>query len=65
VTFARGKERLVVRARLTVDASDWGDVIRLSGAKWSAGPDDRSRFDEPSAPLALTEANRREMNPLT
>ncbi len=56
---------LEVHARLTMDASDWGDVIQLSGAKWSAGPDPKSRFDEPSAPAQITEANRREMNPLT
>ncbi|TXT23538.1 MAG: hypothetical protein FD138_3216 [Planctomycetota bacterium] len=37
-------ERLVVRARLTLDSSDWGDVIRLSGAKYGAGPDLKSRF---------------------
>ncbi|MGB8169525.1 MAG: FAD-dependent oxidoreductase, partial [Chthoniobacteraceae bacterium] len=65
VTFSKGSERLEVRARLMIDASDWGDVIRLSGAKWSAGPDAKSRFDEPSAPAEITEANRREMNPLT
>ena len=50
---------------MTIDASDWGDVIRLSGAKWLAGPDPKSRFGEPSAPVEITEANRREMNPLT
>lgn len=65
VTFVKGSERLEIRARLTIDASDWGDVIQLSGAKWSAGPDVKSRFDEPSAPEAITEDNRREMNPLT
>jgi hypothetical protein len=65
VTFARGEQELEVRARLTIDASDWGDVIRLSGAKWLAGPDPKARFEEPSAPPEITEANRREMNPLT
>ncbi len=65
VTFTKGSERLEVRARLTIDASDWGDVIQLSGAKWSAGPDAKARFDEPSAPETITEENRREMNPLT
>lgn len=65
VRFRRGEEQLDVRARLTIDSSDWGDVIRLSGAKWAAGPDAKERFDEPSAPTALTEDNRREMNPLT
>ena len=65
VRFQRGEQRLEVRARLTIDASDWGDVIRLSGAKWSAGPDPKARFDEPSAPAVITEDNRREMNPIT
>jgi hypothetical protein len=65
VTFAKDGQTLRVSARLTIDASDWGDVIRLSGAKYSAGPDPKSRFDEPSAPAEITEANRREMNPLT
>lgn len=65
VTFTRGSDQLQVTARLTIDASDWGDVIRLSGAAWSAGPDSKARFDEPSAPEAIDESNRREMNPLT
>ena len=65
VTFTKGREQLEVRARLTIDASDWGDVIQLSGAKWFAGPDPKSRFDEPSAPETITEENRHEMNPLT
>lgn len=65
VTFAKDAERLEVRATLTIDASDWGDVIQLSGAKWSAGPDTKARFGEPSAPAVVDETNRREMNPLT
>jgi hypothetical protein len=65
VHFQKGAQELIVTARLTIDASDWGDVIRLSGAKYLAGPDPKSRFDEPSAPAEINEANRREMNPLT
>ncbi|MES2737420.1 MAG: FAD-dependent oxidoreductase [Verrucomicrobiota bacterium] len=68
VTFekVRGQgEELRVKARLTLDASDWGDVIRLSGAKYGAGPDLRARFGEPSAPEAYDEAGRQEMNPLS
>jgi len=65
VRFQKGKETFEVGARLTIDASDWGDVVQLSGAKWTAGPDAKSRFDEPSAPATITEENRREMNPLT
>lgn len=58
-------ERLTVNARLTLDASDWGDVIRLSGARYAAGPDLRSRFGEPSAPEAFDADAPQEMNPLT
>ncbi len=65
VHFQKGKAKREIRAKLTIDASDWGDVIRLSGAKWAAGPDAKSRFDEVSAPEKITEENRREMNPLT
>lgn len=65
VEFVHGERKRLVLAALTIDASDWGDVIRLSGARWSAGPDLKSRFNEPSAPEEITEANRREMNPLT
>jgi len=65
VVFTRGSERLEVNARVTIDASDWGDVIRLSGAAWSAGPDAKSRFGEPSAPEKIDDSNRREMNPIT
>jgi hypothetical protein len=56
---------LTVNAKLTIDASDWGDVIRLSGAKYGAGPDLRSRFNEPSAPEAFDDAGAQEMNPIS
>jgi hypothetical protein len=69
VEFARSHEshesHLIVRARLTMDASDWGDVIRLSGAKYGAGPDLRSRFGEPSAPEKFDDAGVQEMNPIS
>lgn len=68
VTFenvADPKDRILVRAVLTVDASDWGDVIRLSGAKWSAGPDLKARFGEPNAPAGPLGDDRNEMNPIT
>ena len=50
--------QLFVSAKLTLDSSDWGDVIRLSGASYSAGPDLKSRFGEPSAPESFDEAGR-------
>lgn len=55
----------IVKARLTLDASDWGDVIRLSGAKYGAGPDLKSRFGETSAPEAYDDAGAQEMNPIS
>lgn len=62
---ADSTDRLTVAARLTIDASDWGDVIRLSGAKWAAGPDLKSRFNEPNAPAGPLKDDRNEMNPLS
>ena len=56
---------LEVRARLTVDATDWGDVIRLSGARYYAGVDPRGRFGEPSEPEEIGPTERQEMNPIT
>ncbi|MEK6261420.1 MAG: FAD-dependent oxidoreductase [Planctomycetota bacterium] len=68
VEFAKPDDsntRLVVRAKLTIDCSDWGDVVRLSGAKYSAGPDLKSRFGEPGAPEGPLGEARNEMNPLS
>jgi hypothetical protein len=68
VTFARpdrSGEQLQIRAALTMDSTDWGDVIRLSGAKYLAGPDLRSRFGEPSAPQRLAPGGHQEMNPIS
>lgn len=62
---ADASKRLFVRACLTIDASDWGDVIRQSGAGYSAGPDVKSRFEEPSAPDRIEGTARNEMNPLS
>lgn len=68
VEFARPDDpdaRLTVRARLTIDCSDWGDVIRLSGARYAAGPDVKARFQEPGAPEGPLGEDRNEMNPLS
>ncbi len=53
-----------VRAKLTVDATDWGEVIQVSGAAFECGPDPRSRYGEPSAPEEGTFPPN-EMNPIT
>ncbi|GAA4466018.1 FAD-dependent oxidoreductase [Novipirellula rosea] len=42
--------KLIVRARMTIDASDWGDVIKASGASWDCGIDAKAEWGEPSAP---------------
>jgi hypothetical protein len=36
-----------VKAALTIDASDWGDVVQLSGTEFEVGPDPKSRYGEP------------------
>ncbi|MCE9530949.1 MAG: FAD-dependent oxidoreductase [Planctomycetes bacterium] len=59
------KDLITIEAAMTIDASDWGDVIRLSGAKWAAGPDLKSRFNEPNAPTGPLLDDRNEMNPLS
>lgn len=56
---------LTVHASITIDASDWGDIIRLSGASYAAGPDLRSRYNEPSAPEQFDDAGEQEMNPVS
>ena len=56
---------LHVEAKLTIDASDWGDAIQVSGAAFECGPDPRSRYGEPSAPEDLSENPPNEMNPIT
>lgn len=58
-------DSLTVNAALVIDSSDLGDVIRLSGAAYMAGPDLKSRFGEPSAPETLEPGGHQEMNPLS
>lgn len=57
-----GSEKIEVAARLTIDASDWGDVIRLSGAAYFTGADPKSRFGERDAPERPEEELAAEMN---
>ncbi|MFT4586461.1 MAG: hypothetical protein ACI8QF_000542 [Limisphaerales bacterium] len=59
-----GEPDLRVVAKLTIDASDWGEAIQVSGAAFECGPDPQSRYGEPSAPKEGSfPAN--EMNPIT
>ncbi|MEQ8787762.1 MAG: FAD-dependent oxidoreductase [Pirellulaceae bacterium] len=53
---------LHVRAKLTIDASDWGEAVQVSGAAFEVGPDPPSRYGEASAPV---DAPVNEMNPIT
>lgn len=56
---------LRVEAGLTIDASDWGDVVRLSGAAYEFGPDLKSRYGEPLAPEQRDGYPVTDMNPIT
>ena len=54
-----------VDADITIDASDWGDIIRMSGAGWFAGVDPVSRFHEQGEPETVDVFGRQEMTPIT
>ncbi|MCA9061888.1 MAG: FAD-dependent oxidoreductase [Planctomycetaceae bacterium] len=56
---------LRVVAPVTIDATDWGEVIQVSGAPCEYGPDLQSRYQEPSAPRTLDDSPPNEMNPIT
>jgi hypothetical protein len=64
-TRQTGPTSLTVKAKLTADSTDWGDIIRFSGAAYMAGPDLKSRFNEPSAPESLDPGGDLEMNPIS
>lgn len=57
------QDHLTVYARMTIDATDWGDVIQGAGAGWDAGIDAKSDFDEPSAPESADPET--DLNPIT
>ncbi|PQO35251.1 hypothetical protein C5Y96_09425 [Blastopirellula marina] len=65
VTFrsTAGGQSLIVQAKVTIDASDWGDVIQKSGAGWDVGLDARAEYDEPSAPESGEPTT--DVNPIT
>lgn len=58
-----GKPNLTVNAKMTIDASDWGDVIQKSGAGWDVGIDARREYNEPSAPESGEP--KTDVNPIT
>ena len=48
------KERLIVEAQITIDATDLGDALKLSGAEYRLGMDAKAETDEA---IALENAN--------
>jgi len=56
---------LTVSARLTIDATDWGDVIKAAGADYEFGPDLKSKYGEPRAPESREAFPITDMNPIT
>ncbi|MDA0282600.1 MAG: FAD-dependent oxidoreductase [Planctomycetota bacterium] len=54
-----------VRAKMTIDASDWGEAIQVCGAAFECGADPKSRYNEPSASDDSSETPPNEMNPIT
>lgn len=61
----RNREEIRIEAAFTIDASDWGDAVRLSGAAFEVGPDPHSRYGEPSAQKDVSANPPNEMNPIT
>lgn len=49
------KIKLTVRADITIDATELGDVLALSGANYFIGQDSRERTGEPGAPDKATD----------
>jgi FAD dependent oxidoreductase len=60
-----GKTEFTVRAKLTIDASDWGDVIKLAGAEYEFGPDLERKYGEPEAPTSRPTYPLTDINPIT
>ena len=60
--LGKSESDLSVKATMTIDASDWGDIIQLSGAAYECGADPKSRYNEPSASEKVVP---NEMNPIT
>lgn len=56
---------ITVAAPITIDASDFGDVIQLAGAGYEFGPDLKHKYNEPSAPASHDGYPITDMNPLT
>jgi len=59
------KNTFAIRAKLTIDASDWGEAVKLSGAEYEYGADLKSKYNEPMAPQDRSEYPLTDMNPIT
>jgi hypothetical protein len=56
---------VTILAPITIDASDFGDAIQVSGTEFEVGPDPKERYNEPSAPKDMSAFPPNEMNPIT
>ena len=59
------QSKLTIRSSLTIDASDWGDAVKLSGAEYEYGVDYNDKYNEPNAPTNKELYSRTDMNPIT
>jgi hypothetical protein len=62
---AEGVQRLTVEATITVDATDWGEIVKRSGNTYRFGPDLRNDYGEPLAPTSRDDYPLTDMNPIT
>ena len=65
VSLDDAQKTLRIKAKLTVDASDWGDVIKLAGVGYEFGPDLKDAYGEPEAPASHDTHPITDMNPIT
>ncbi len=68
VTFAPtegDEDRFTVHAPITIDASDWGEVVQAAGAAFEYGPDLKSTYGEPLAPESRDGYPLTDMNPIS
>lgn len=60
-----GNSRLTVEASLTIDATDWGEIVKRSGNTYHFGPDLKADYGEPLAPTSRDDYPLTDMNPIT
>ncbi len=62
---SKNHPELKIVARMTIDASDWGDAIKLCNAAYEFGPDLKQKYGEPLAPTSREDYPVTDMNPIT